>query len=165
LGWKFAGFLVALILAVAILETIWRAVGWWLLWAPLILVGALVTSSSVRGLAQRKVEQAKAIKAKTAASEAALGIEVATDGRCPACHHPKVAGARYCTHCHYEFADATGAQALPLVLCRACGERQPTDATWCWSCGTSLAQQDKQSAETPKSTGTAHRRTHAGANA
>jgi hypothetical protein len=86
------------------------------------------------------------LKRQIAASEAALGIPVATDGRCPVCQAPRVAGASFCTHCRSALTSFPTAHPLPLIVCLRCSERQPEGGRFCWACGARLLQSKSEEA-------------------
>jgi hypothetical protein len=148
----FLGGLLALLFLAVILFGLWELLGIWLVYGPLLLgslAGAVYLVSRVVGMRrdwrQRQLAEqcaaALALKRKTAASEAALGIPVPTEGVCPHCGHPLVAGARFCGGCGAAVpAVGNGRQVLPLVLCPRCAERQPDEQVrYCFACGATIA--------------------------
>jgi hypothetical protein len=145
-----AGFLLALLLVAAVIFGLWEVVGWWLVYGPLVL-GSLVALVFVaprlvrkeREWRQRRLDAPRLaalnLRRQIAASEATLGIPVATDGRCPVCQAPRVAGASFCTHCRSALTSFPTAHPLPLIVCPRCAERQPEGGRFCWACGARLA--------------------------
>ncbi len=147
-----AGFLLALLLLGAIGFGLWELLGMWLLYGPLVL-GGLATSvyfgprvvRTGQNWRQHRLDAQRMatlnMKRRTATAEAALGIPVPTEGYCPACGSPLVAGARFCGHCRCPLAmGGNGRPGLPLILCPVCAERQPdARATYCFACGATLA--------------------------
>lgn len=146
-----AAFLLALLLVVLVLFGLWELLGVWLVYGPLLLVGLAATVRFSPRLVrtgqewrQRRLDAPRMAaldrKRRIAAAEAALGIPVPTEGYCPACGFPLVAGARFCGHCRYAVAAGnSGRPGLPLMLCPQCAERQPNgNATYCFACGAPL---------------------------
>jgi hypothetical protein len=147
------GCLLVLILVVAYVVGGWEAVGRWVVYGPLTIIGVVALALMVprfvrlgRKWRQHRLDAPRVaalnLKRKTAESEAALGIAVPTSGRCPQCNHPLVAGARFCGHCRSAVAAVgSGRTSLPVVLCPQCAERQPDEhVVYCFSCGADLAE-------------------------
>lgn len=154
MGWKIVGYLLAFILAVSILINIWNAIGMWLIWGPLILIGAVVLVPVTAALLgqghawrQRRLvaatEAARDLKQRTATSEAALGIPIPADETqpCPVCARPRVVGARYCADCSYDWEpEAPSPHAL---ICSTCDQRMPDDSRVCPFCGTPVPESQR----------------------
>ena len=86
MGWKIVGYLLAFILTVSLLITIWNAIGMWLMWGPHTLIGAValvaMTAALIgHGHARRHwrmlatAEAARTLERR----KAALGIPITAD--------------------------------------------------------------------------------------
>jgi hypothetical protein len=147
--WKIAGWCFAIFLVAGVVSGFLTNTGWLVLWMQLLALGLFVAAcpcfvvygSLLRRLEQQEelmAERARQLKVDIATAEAQLGIDVPTEGACPACYESLVLGACYCTRCRQPVGAAAETPGLPLLLCPACWERQPAGSAYCWHCGADL---------------------------
>jgi hypothetical protein len=151
MGWKIAGWWLAILVVSGVVTGFITNTGWLVLGIQLLLLGLVVAvdpvlvvyGSQLRRRAQqeeRVAERAQQLKVDIATAEAQLGIDVPTEGACPVCSESLVVGASYCTRCRHPVGEAAETPGLPLLLCPSCWERQPAGSAYCWHCGADLAQ-------------------------
>lgn len=126
-----------ILLIVAVL--LFQVYGWGLILWPVAVIAAVVLLwYTVRRIAHwrtRHQRQALALRRNIARLEAEQGIPLLTEGACPDCGKPLIAGAHYCSYCKAPTPRTAHACAL-------CGTRNAGDAIWCGACGAALEDED-----------------------
>lgn len=118
---------------------LFQVYGWGLILWPAAFIAALVllwyAARRIAHWRTRHQRRALALRGSIARLEAEQGIPLITDGACPECGKPLIAGAHYCSYCK---------APTPRVarVCALCGTRNAGDAIWCGACGLALDDED-----------------------
>ena len=129
------------ILFLIITVLLFEVYGWGLIiWPAAVLAALALLWYTIRRLAnrrERRRQQALAVQRRIIKLEAEQGIPLMTEGKCPNCGKPLIAGAHFCSYCK---------APTPRMahVCTVCGTRNAYDATWCGACGTPLEEEDAE---------------------
>lgn len=110
------------------------------LWPAMLFVMAGALWYGVRQIGrqhEQRQQEALATRRRIAQLEAEQGIPLVTEGTCPQCGKPLLAGAHFCSYCKTP-------TARTALVCAVCGTRNAGDAIWCGACGAPLADDDAE---------------------
>lgn len=145
-----AGIILVIIAIVVVPIYGWDHLVGLILMSAAIIAALILAWVTIRQLLHRRERQHRkviALQRQIAKLEAAQGIPLMTEGKCPQCGKPLIAGAHFCSYCK-------APTPRTALACAVCGARNAGDAIWCGACGAPLEEDDAELAPRRRSLST-----------